>query len=64
MLQACVLHIEGGWDEYLALIEFAYNNSYQSIIQMSSYEVLLDENVDHQFIGMKLEKEVSYVSTW
>ena len=28
MLRACVLDFKGSWDQYLALIEFAYNNSY------------------------------------
>ena len=32
MLQACVLDFEGSWDQHLFLIEFAYNNSYQSTI--------------------------------
>ena len=40
MLRACVLDFGGSWDEHLALIEFAYNNSYQSSIQMAPYEAL------------------------
>ena len=40
MLRACVLDFEGSWDQHLSLIEFAYNNSYQSTIQMAPYEVL------------------------
>ncbi|KAA3473145.1 Retrovirus-related Pol polyprotein from transposon 17.6 [Gossypium australe] len=28
------------WEDYLSLAEFAYNNSYQSSIQMTSYEAL------------------------
>ena len=32
MLRACVLDFEESWDEHLSLIEFAYNNSYQSTI--------------------------------
>ena len=30
----------GIWDDYLPLIEFAYNNSYHSNIQMAPYEAL------------------------
>lgn len=30
----------GSWDKYLALVEFAYNNSYQSSMQMAPYEAL------------------------
>ena len=40
MLRACVLDFEGSWDQHLFLIKFAYNNSYQSTIQMAPYEVL------------------------
>ena len=28
MLRACVMEFKGSWDNYLSLIEFAYNNSY------------------------------------
>ena len=40
MLQACVLNLKGSWEEHLPLVEFAYNNSYQTSIQMSPYEAL------------------------
>jgi hypothetical protein len=40
MLRACVLEFKGAWDEYMPLAEFAYNNSYQSSIQMAPYEAL------------------------
>ena len=40
MLRAYVLDFEGSWDQHLSLIKFAYNNSYQSTIQMAPYEVL------------------------
>ena len=32
MLRACVLDYKGSWEEHLALVEFAYNNSYQESI--------------------------------
>ena len=44
MLRAYVLHFEGSWDQNLSLIEFAYNNSYQSTIQMVPYEALYGRN--------------------
>jgi len=34
------MEFEGSWDKHLALIEFAYNNSYQSSIGMPPYEAL------------------------
>ncbi|WMV14119.1 hypothetical protein MTR67_007504 [Solanum verrucosum] len=40
MLRACVIDFKGNWDDHLPLIEFAYNNSYHSSIQMAPYEVL------------------------
>ena len=32
MLRACALGLKGSWEEHLALVEFAYNNSYQASI--------------------------------
>ena len=40
MLRACVIDFKGSWDDHLPLIEFAYNNSYHSSIQMAPYEAL------------------------
>ncbi|KAK6159064.1 hypothetical protein DH2020_006378 [Rehmannia glutinosa] len=35
-----MLDFGGGWEQHLPLIEFAYNNSYQTIIGMAPYEAL------------------------
>ena len=35
-----MLDFKGSWSEYLALIEFAYNNSYQTSIGMAPFEAL------------------------
>ena len=35
MLRACVLEFQGSWDQYIALMEFAYNNHYHSSIGMA-----------------------------
>ena len=40
MLRSCVLDFGGSWNEYLPLVEFAYNNSYQASIQMAPFEAL------------------------
>ena len=40
MLRACVLEFQGSWDDYVNLIEFAYNNHYHSSIGMAPYEAL------------------------
>jgi transposase InsO family protein len=64
MLRACVLEFKGSWVQYLPLIEFSYNNSYQATIEMLLYEAIYGrkyqsplywENVDErQMLGPKL----------
>ncbi|KAA3461683.1 reverse transcriptase [Gossypium australe] len=38
MLRCCILEYNGSWEQYLSLIEFAYNNSFQTSIKMAPYE--------------------------
>ena len=40
MLRECVLDFQGSWMEHFPLIEFKYNNSFQSSIGMAPYEAL------------------------
>ena len=40
MLRVCVMEFKGSWDTHLPLMEFAYNNSYQSSIKMAPFEAL------------------------
>ncbi|WMV13401.1 hypothetical protein MTR67_006786 [Solanum verrucosum] len=40
MLRACVIDFKGNWDDHLPLIEFFYNNSYHSSIDMAPFEAL------------------------
>ena len=40
MLRACVLDLKSSWEKHLPLVEFAYNNTYQTSIQMAPYEAL------------------------
>ncbi|TYH01282.1 hypothetical protein ES288_A09G045800v1 [Gossypium darwinii] len=40
MLHCCILEFESSWEKYLPLIEFTYNNSFQSRIKMAPYEAL------------------------
>ena len=40
MLRACVMELKGSWDTHLALMEFAYNNSYQASIEIAPFEAL------------------------
>ena len=64
MMRACVLDFGGSWSKYLPLMEFAYNNSYQSTICMAPYEMLYgrkcrsplhwDEAGESRFLGLEL----------
>ena len=40
LLRACALDLKGNWDDYLPIVEFAYNNSFQARIGMTPFEVL------------------------
>ncbi|XP_073061747.1 uncharacterized protein [Primulina eburnea] len=40
MLRAYVMDFKSGWQSSIPLVEFAYNNSYQSSIQMAPFEAL------------------------
>ena len=67
MLRGCVLDFPGSWDTHIPLMEFAYNNSYQSSIGMAPYEALYGrrcrapmcwtEMIEHKIIGPKLVKD-------
>ena len=40
MLWGCMLDFPRSWDWYIPLMEFSYNNNYQSSISMAPYEAL------------------------
>ncbi|KAL0295738.1 UNVERIFIED_CONTAM: Transposon Tf2-12 polyprotein [Sesamum calycinum] len=40
MMRACIMEFKGNWDDHLPLMEFAYNNSFHSSIDMAPYEAL------------------------
>ncbi|KAA3477770.1 DNA/RNA polymerases superfamily protein [Gossypium australe] len=40
MLRCYILEFDGNWEKYLPLVEFTYNNSFQSSIKMALYEAL------------------------
>ena len=68
MLRACVLDFPGSWDRCISLMEFAYNNSYQSSIGMAPYEALYGRRCrtpmcctelnEHKIIGPDLVKDM------
>ena len=62
-----MLDFPGSWDRYISLMEFSYNNSYQSSIGMAHYEALYDRKCrtlvcwtdlnEHKVIGADIVKE-------
>lgn len=40
LLWSCIIEFRGQWEDHLPLVEFTYNNSYQSTIGMAPYEAL------------------------
>jgi hypothetical protein len=40
MIRMHVMHQPKKWEDYLLLVEFAYNNSYQESLKMSPFKVL------------------------
>ena len=67
MFRGYVLDFSGSWDRYIPLMEFAYNNSYQSSIGMAPYEALYGRRCrtpicwteldEHKIIGPDLVKD-------
>ena len=67
MLWGCVMEFTGSWDRYIPLIEFAYNNSYQSSIDMAPYKALYGRRCrtpvcwtelnEHKVIGLDIVKD-------
>ena len=42
MLRSWVIDYESSWDRHIPLVEFVYNNNFQSSIGMAPYEALYD----------------------
>ena len=67
MLRGCVMEFLGSWDRYIPLMEFAYNNSFQSSIDMAPYEALYGRKCrtpvcwtklnEHKVIGPDIVKD-------
>nr|GFC26507.1 putative nucleotidyltransferase, ribonuclease H [Tanacetum cinerariifolium] len=39
MLRSCALEWTGNWDDYICLVEFAYNNSWHASIKCAPFEM-------------------------
>ena len=68
MLRGCVLDFPRSWDRYIPLMEFSYNNNYQTSIGMAQYEALYGRKCrtlvcwtnmnKHKVIGPDIVKEI------
>ena len=54
LLRTCILDHLGSWDEVLSLVEFTYNNSYQTSIGMAPYEALYGGGVKLPYVGTRM----------
>ncbi|KAA3466426.1 Retrotransposon protein, Ty3-gypsy subclass [Gossypium australe] len=62
MLWSCVIDCRKSWEEFLLLVEFAYNNSLQSSIHMVPYEALYVKATSDRhksYVGIK-RREIEY----
>nr|GEU55269.1 hypothetical protein [Tanacetum cinerariifolium] len=69
MLRACVIDFGKGWDRYLPLVEFFYNNSYHTSIKAAPFEALYNQKcqspvcwaevVDAQLTGPEIIHETT-----
>ena len=50
MLRMCVMEKPSRWEEYIHLVEFAYNNGYQESLKMSLFEALYGKKCNTRVI--------------
>ena len=59
MLRSCVIDYDGSWDRYIPLVEFVYNNSFQSSIVMAPHDALYGRKCRTSLCWLELsEKKV------
>ena len=58
MLRMYVMDQQKSWEEFLPLVEFAYNNSYQSTIKMTPFEFLYRRPCQTPLSWYRLEDRV------
>ncbi|GJV48436.1 putative nucleotidyltransferase, ribonuclease H [Tanacetum coccineum] len=52
MLRSCALEWAGNWDDYICLVEFAYNNSWHASIKCAPFEMLYGRKCRVLFVGI------------
>jgi hypothetical protein len=68
MLRMYIMNRPSKWEEYLHLVEFAYNNGYQATLKMSPFEALygrrcktlvsLENLVNRITLGLEMLKDM------
>ena len=68
MLHMYVINKPTKWEDYLHIVEFTYNNSYQASLKMSHFEFLygrkrnvlinLDNSMDRMMLGLDILKDL------
>ncbi|GJZ28949.1 putative reverse transcriptase domain-containing protein, partial [Tanacetum coccineum] len=69
MIHVCVIDFGKGWDRYLPLVEFSYNNSYHTSIKVAPFEALYGQKCrsimcwaevgDAQLTGLEIVHETT-----
>nr|GFB64475.1 putative nucleotidyltransferase, ribonuclease H [Tanacetum cinerariifolium] len=60
MLRACALEWTGNWDEYLCLVEFAYNNSWHVSIKAAPFELLYEARSRQKSYADKHRRDLEF----
>ena len=55
--RVCAMEFQGSWKGHLSLIEFKYNNNYQTSIDMAPFEHYTIKSVGYRLAGQKLERQ-------
>ena len=58
MLRMYVMEPQKKWEEFLTLVEFSYNNGYQSSVKMAAFEFLYGRPCRTPLIWDRLEDRV------
>nr|XP_016500846.1 PREDICTED: uncharacterized protein LOC107819262 [Nicotiana tabacum] len=61
-VEGCIIDFGGHWDQFLPLAEFAYNNNYQSSIEMAPYEALYAQSRKKSCVDKKV-RDVAFLES-
>ena len=60
-LRDYIIHFKGNWDNYLPLVEFAYNNSFHSSVSIAPYEALYGKRCRSLIVWFEVGKSFFWV---